>query len=137
MPDDCWVLRAPRLNANDDGVTLARWLAPDHATVAAGQPIAEIETEKATAEIAAEVGGTLLHAAATGASVPIGAPLAFVGPTRVAAEDMRRAHGGPRSFPQAARLAATAKAQALTPSRPAEHVRRHVDRRVLRRSTAR
>ena len=36
LPDDCWVLRAPRLNANDDSVTLTRWLAADRATVAAG-----------------------------------------------------------------------------------------------------
>ena len=53
MPDDCWVLRAPRLNANDDSVTLTRWLAADRATVAANAPVAEIETEKATAEVVA------------------------------------------------------------------------------------
>ena len=44
LPDDGWVLRAPRLDANDDGVTLTRWLAYDRATVAAGEPIAEIDT---------------------------------------------------------------------------------------------
>jgi len=115
--DDCWVLHAPRLNANDDRVTLTRWLAPDHATVAVGQPIAEIETEKATAEIAAEVGGALLHAAAAGESIPIGAPLAYVGPTLAAAEEIRRAHAESRSAPQPTRLAATAKAQALAAAR--------------------
>ena len=88
--DLCWILRAPRLNANDDSVTLTRWLAPDRDAIAAGHPIAEIETEKATAEPAAEIGGTLLQAVAAGASVPVGAPLAYVGPTLAAAEDMRR-----------------------------------------------
>ena len=43
MPDDGRVPRAPRLDANDDSVTLARWLASDRATVAAGEPIAEID----------------------------------------------------------------------------------------------
>src|SRR5215470_17021407 len=92
LPEDAWLLRAPRLNANDDRVTLTRWLAADGAAVAAGQPIAEIETEKATAELAAEIGGTLLHAAAAGADLPVGAPLGFVGATLAAAEAMRRAH---------------------------------------------
>ena len=115
--DDGWVLRAPRLNANDDRVTLTRWLAQDHATVAAGQPIAEIETEKATAEISAERGGALLHAVTAGADVPIGAPLAYVAPTLTAAEDMRRLHAETRSSPQASRVAATAKAQALAAAR--------------------
>src|SRR5262249_61930903 len=74
LPEDAWLLRAPRLNANDDSVTLTRWLAADGASVAAGQPIAEIETEKATAELAAAIGGTLPHAAAAGATRPVRAP---------------------------------------------------------------
>jgi pyruvate/2-oxoglutarate dehydrogenase complex dihydrolipoamide acyltransferase (E2) component len=45
LADDCWLLRVPRLNANDDRVTLTRWLVADGATVAAGDPVAEIETE--------------------------------------------------------------------------------------------
>jgi pyruvate/2-oxoglutarate dehydrogenase complex dihydrolipoamide acyltransferase (E2) component len=95
--DDCWLLRAPRLNANDDSVMLTRWLAADGATVAAGAPLAEIETEKATAELAAEVGGTLLHAVATGTQVPIGTPLGLVGLTLAEAEEMRRMHAQPHA----------------------------------------
>jgi pyruvate dehydrogenase E2 component (dihydrolipoamide acetyltransferase) len=118
LPDDRWVLRAPRLNANDDSVTLTRWLVADRATVAAGEPIAEIETEKATAELAAERGGTLLQAVAAGATMPIGVPLAYVAPTLAAAEDMRRAHGEARSSsPPPSSLAATPKARALAAAR--------------------
>ncbi len=80
LPPDIWVLRAPRLNANDDAVTLTRWLRADKSTVAAGDPIAEIETEKATAELVAEAGGILAHAVAAGATVPINGALAYVGP---------------------------------------------------------
>jgi pyruvate dehydrogenase E2 component (dihydrolipoamide acetyltransferase) len=117
LPDDCRLLRAPRLNANDDRVTLTRWLAADGASVAAGQAIAEIETEKATAELAAEIGGTLLHAATAGADVPIGAPLGFVGTTRAAAEEMRQAHAQILAPRKDSRRSATAKALALAAAR--------------------
>jgi pyruvate/2-oxoglutarate dehydrogenase complex dihydrolipoamide acyltransferase (E2) component len=115
--DRHWLLRAPRLNANDDRVTLTRWLAADGAVVAAGQQVAEIETEKATAELAAEIGGTLLHAVTAGAEAPVGAPLGFIGATRAAAEEMRRAHAQVLAPSQDPRPPATAKAQVLAAAR--------------------
>jgi len=111
--DDCWVLRAPRLNANDDSVTLTRWLVADRATVTAGAPVAEVETEKATSELAAEIGGTLVQAVAAGAAVPVGAPLAVIGGTPTAAEKLRAAHAEPVAPGTSRPVAATAKAQAL------------------------
>jgi pyruvate dehydrogenase E2 component (dihydrolipoamide acetyltransferase) len=117
LPENVWVLRAPRLNANDDTVTLTRWLVADRSPVAAGQPIAEIETEKATAEVAAEVGGVLLHAVAAGAQAPIGAPLAHVGPSLAATEAARNAVAAAQA-PQPDRApGATAKARALAAAR--------------------
>ena len=74
-----WVLRAPRLNANDETVTVTRWLVADRMTVRTGQAIAEIETEKATAELVAEADGTLVWAVVAGTKAPIGAALAQVG----------------------------------------------------------
>src|ERR1051325_7270590 len=115
--DHCWVLHAPRLNANDDRVTLTRWLVADHAAVAAGEPIAEIETEKATAELSADMAGTLLQTVAAGANVPVGTPLAYGGPTLAAAEAGRRAQAEPQSSPPPAHLAATDKARALAAAR--------------------
>ena len=44
-------MRAPRLNANDDSVTLTRWLVADRSVVSAGAAIAEIETEKAATDL--------------------------------------------------------------------------------------
>ena len=111
------MLRAPRLNANDDTVTLTRWLVADRSPVAAGQPIAEIETEKATMEVAAEIAGVLLHAVAAGAEAPIGAPLAHVGPSLAAVEAARQAAAvAEESRPDRA-PAATAKARALAAAR--------------------
>jgi pyruvate dehydrogenase E2 component (dihydrolipoamide acetyltransferase) len=108
-----WVLRAPRLNANDDSVVLTRWLVADGAAVAAGAVVAEIETEKATAELAAEMGGTLVQAVAAGAAVPVGAPLAFIGDTAAAADDGRRMHAEALAAAARRPAVATAKAQAL------------------------
>jgi pyruvate/2-oxoglutarate dehydrogenase complex dihydrolipoamide acyltransferase (E2) component len=116
-PDDGRVMRAPRLNANDDRVTLTRWLVADHATVVAGEPVAEIETEKATAELPAEIGGTLLQAVAAGAAVAVGAPLAYVGATLAAAEKMRRNAAAPQPASPPAGIGATAKARALAAAR--------------------
>jgi pyruvate/2-oxoglutarate dehydrogenase complex dihydrolipoamide acyltransferase (E2) component len=113
FPDDCWVLRAPPLNPNDDSVTLTRWLVADRATVAASAPIGEIETAKAMAELTAERGGTLAHAVAAEARIPIGAPLAYVAATAAAAEEMGRIAAETRASPPAACLAATPKAQSL------------------------
>jgi pyruvate dehydrogenase E2 component (dihydrolipoamide acetyltransferase) len=112
-----WVLRAPRLNANDDSVTLTRWVAADRSMVSPGDRLAEIETEKATSELAAEVGGVLLHAVPAGAVVPIGALLACVGATLPAAEDARRAATLAVALAPASPLAATAKARALAAAR--------------------
>ncbi len=111
MPPDIWVLRAPRLNANDDAVTLTRWLRADKSTVAAGDPIAEIETEKATAELVAEAGGILAHAVAAGATVPINGALAYVGPDPAALEAARSAQSPVRA--DVAQSAATARAKAF------------------------
>jgi pyruvate/2-oxoglutarate dehydrogenase complex dihydrolipoamide acyltransferase (E2) component len=112
LPEDCWVLRAPRLNANDEVVTVARWLVPDRAAVRAGQAIAEIETEKATAELVADAEGELVQDVTAGTKVPIGAALAYVGdPAAIeAAREPRTAGRVPAgSHP----LKATAKARAL------------------------
>jgi pyruvate/2-oxoglutarate dehydrogenase complex dihydrolipoamide acyltransferase (E2) component len=112
-----WVLRAPRLNANDDSVTLGRWLAADRSAVSAGDRLAEIETEKATTELAAKIGGVLRHAVPAGAVVPIGAPLAYVSATLAASEGAHRAPAPPVALAPASLLAATAKARALAAAR--------------------
>lgn len=58
---------------------LVEWLAADGAAVVAGQPIASIESDKATYEIEAPVTGILTHAANIGAEVPVGDMLGVIG----------------------------------------------------------
>ena len=119
VPDMFWTLRAPRLNQNDDAVTLTRWLVLDRSKVATGQAVAEIETEKATAELAAGAAGVLLQAVDAGAHVQVGAPLAYVGVDLAAAESARQACGATLSAHGSGRpvAAATAKARALAQAR--------------------
>ncbi len=57
---------------------IARWIAADGATVAKGEPIVEIETDKLTQEIGAPAAGRLRHAAAEGAVLPVEGLMAWI-----------------------------------------------------------
>lgn len=63
----------PHEQVNDESVMLVEWLAKDGSQVTAGQPIATIETSKATTQIEAPQAGYLRHAATAGTEVPVGA----------------------------------------------------------------
>jgi pyruvate/2-oxoglutarate dehydrogenase complex dihydrolipoamide acyltransferase (E2) component len=58
--------------------TLTNWLRPDGATVAAGEPIAEVTTEKATYEIEAPTAGVLHPVAAVGSDHAVQGLLGYV-----------------------------------------------------------
>jgi len=65
-------------DAMEEG-TLLKWLKNTGDTVAQGEPIAEIETDKVTLEIEAEADGTLTEQIASeGESVPVGKPIALI-----------------------------------------------------------
>ena len=58
---------------------LGRWLKAEGESVQAGEPIVELETEKATVEFEAPVAGTLVEIVhAAGAEVAVGAVIAYV-----------------------------------------------------------
>jgi pyruvate dehydrogenase E2 component (dihydrolipoamide acetyltransferase) len=66
-------------DAMEEG-TLLKWLKNVGDDVAAGDPIAEIETDKVTLEIEAEAAGTLTQRLANeGDSIPVGNPIATIG----------------------------------------------------------
>ncbi len=74
------VIRMPKLGFDMAEGTLVRWVIDEEQPVAKGQVIAEIETDKATVEVEAQAGGTLLkHLIAAGTIVPIGTPIAVIG----------------------------------------------------------
>ncbi|MBO4253155.1 2-oxo acid dehydrogenase subunit E2 [Streptomyces griseorubiginosus] len=73
------VVRMPSVVANATEAIVAQWLVSVGAHVSLGDPIAEIETEKALVEYAAEVEGTVGRLLAEpGATVAVGTPIAVV-----------------------------------------------------------
>lgn len=70
----------PRLSDSMEEGTVVRWLVTEGETVSEGQPLVEVETDKATVTHEAEAGGVVLALrVAEGASVAVGAPIAVIG----------------------------------------------------------
>jgi len=71
----------PALGMAQETGTLLRWLKQEGDTVSAGEPLLEIETDKATAEIEAPSSGTLQQIkAAEGDIIPVGQQIAIILP---------------------------------------------------------
>ncbi|WP_368499153.1 dihydrolipoamide acetyltransferase family protein [Herbiconiux sp. A18JL235] len=74
------LIRMPEVLAGAAEGAIQSWLVQVGQPVVVGEPLAEVETEKATVEYAAEIGGTLLKVLVDeGASVNVGDPIAVVG----------------------------------------------------------
>jgi pyruvate dehydrogenase E2 component (dihydrolipoamide acetyltransferase) len=69
-------VRMPRLSDSMEEGTIVRWLKRAGDTVAAGEALVTIETDKATMEYEAEAGGTLEILASEGATVHLGEAIA-------------------------------------------------------------
>jgi pyruvate dehydrogenase E2 component (dihydrolipoamide acetyltransferase) len=70
----------PRLSDSMEEGTVAKWLVEEGAEVTRGQPLVEIDTDKATMEYESESEGTLLQIlVAEGETAPIGTPIARIG----------------------------------------------------------
>src|SRR5947209_5017773 len=107
----------PRLSDSMEEGTILQWLVAEGDHVEAGQPLVEVETDKANVTHEADEAGTILALSVDeGASVPVGAPIAVIGepgeelPTPPAAETLAAA-GAPTP--------ASAPAPATAPSAPA------------------
>lgn len=74
------VVRMPEVLANTGEAIIQTWLVSVGQEISIGDPIAEIETEKAVVEYAAEVGGVLAQLIAEpGVTIAVGEPIAVVG----------------------------------------------------------
>jgi len=72
-------IKLPNLGAEASEATIESWLVAVGDTVAAGDPVVAIETEKATVEIEAPVGGRLTEITVpAGGVAPIGATLGVI-----------------------------------------------------------
>lgn len=80
MADVATLIRMPAVMTGAGEAVIASWVAAEGATVAVGDVLAEVETEKAVVELAAEEAGVLVRRlAAEGATVEVGAPVAVLG----------------------------------------------------------
>ncbi len=71
----------PKLGAYTEDILLVEWLVGEGALVEAGEGVFELETDKTTAEVAADEGGYVHRLVAAGAKVSIGAAVALVAGT--------------------------------------------------------
>jgi pyruvate dehydrogenase E2 component (dihydrolipoamide acetyltransferase) len=70
----------PRLSDSMEEGTILQWLVAEGDQIEAGQPLVEVETDKATVTYEADEAGTVLALSVeAGASVPVGAPIAVIG----------------------------------------------------------
>ncbi|MGY1814784.1 dihydrolipoamide acetyltransferase family protein [Blastococcus sp. SYSU D00820] len=73
------IIHMPEVLAGTDEAVLGSWLVQPGDEITVGQPIAEIETDKAVVEYAAEVAGSLAGTLIdVGARVPVGTPIAVL-----------------------------------------------------------
>jgi pyruvate dehydrogenase E2 component (dihydrolipoamide acetyltransferase) len=106
----------PRLSDSMEEGTVAKWLVEEGARVARGQPLVEIETDKATMEYESESDGTLLQIlVADGETAAIGTPIARIGSPSEPGGDEQAAPAAPTPT-----LAAAEAQQPSTSSLPRE-----------------
>jgi pyruvate dehydrogenase E2 component (dihydrolipoamide acetyltransferase) len=99
-------VRMPRLSDSMEEGTIVRWLKSDGDAISAGEPIVEIETDKATMEYEAEADGVLEVVAHEGDTVALGEPIARIVPPGASARGSEPARARARATPIARRLAA-------------------------------
>jgi pyruvate dehydrogenase E2 component (dihydrolipoamide acetyltransferase) len=113
----------PRLSDSMEEGTILHWLVSEGDRVEAGQPLVEIETDKATVTHEADTAGLILAlSVGEGASVPVGAPIAVIGeageelPRAPSAEAVAAAGGSPPSGSTTTAAPAAMSAPPRTPT---------------------
>src|SRR6516225_12356383 len=69
---------------------VSRWLKPDGSSVQAGEPLLELETDKATNVVPAPGSGVLKIGVAEGETVPIGATVGTIDPAGAVADTVSK-----------------------------------------------
>jgi pyruvate dehydrogenase E2 component (dihydrolipoyllysine-residue acetyltransferase) len=72
-------VKLPRLGQGMESGTIVKWLKAEGETVAKGEPLYELDTDKVTQEVEAEATGVLIKIAVSEGEVPVGETIAFIG----------------------------------------------------------
>jgi len=102
-------IKVPSVGESITEGTIARWLKKEGAQVKAEEPLFELETEKATTEVAAPADGRLHIDVAEGETVPVGAVVGHL-------QDGTAASGDQQSPPASAKPQAAARDVNLAPA---------------------
>jgi len=113
------VVRMPAVMAGATEASLQSWLVSTGDDVALGQPVAEIETEKAVVEYGAEDAGTVAALlVGAGEAVAVGSPILVLAEPGESADDARRAADAESVATMAGSGATDAAAPAPAPTDP-------------------
>ena len=123
-------VKLPRLGQGMESGTIVRWLKNEGDAVAKGEPLYELDTDKVTQEVEADVAGTLVQIVVREGEVAVGTTIALIGeageaPLAVAAPVATAPAAAPTpaavtAAPAAA--AAPAPAPAVTAAAPVPHI---------------
>jgi pyruvate dehydrogenase E2 component (dihydrolipoamide acetyltransferase) len=72
-------VKLPRLGQGMESGTIVKWLKSEGEPVEKGEPLYELDTEKVTQEVEADVAGVLLKIAVEAGEVPVGRTIAVIG----------------------------------------------------------
>jgi len=85
----------PRLGQGMESGTITRWLKSEGDAVEKGEPLYELDTDKVTQEVEADVGGVLLKILVSEGEVPVGTPVAFLGEAGESVPDVEAPSAAP------------------------------------------
>src|SRR5919202_3899607 len=72
-------VKLPRLGQGMESGTIVKWLKSEGDQVEKGEPLYELDTDKVTQEVEADVSGVLLKIAVREGEVPVGQTVAVIG----------------------------------------------------------
>jgi pyruvate dehydrogenase E2 component (dihydrolipoamide acetyltransferase) len=118
-------VRLPRLGQGMESGTIVKWLKTVGEQVEKGEPLYEVDTDKATQEVEAERSGVLLAIAVSSGEVPVGEMVAMIGEPGETLEDAspQATGGGAEPAREAAPAAPTPRVQPRPAQPPHEEPR--------------
>ena len=126
----------PRLSDSMEEGTILKWLKADGDEVARGEPLAEIETDKATLTYESDAAGVLKIVAAAGETLPIGSVIATLDGGDGRAAGAAAAAAAPSAPRRAPAPAAAEPRRAPAPPRRRAAAGRAAPRRAAPRAAA-
>ena len=93
-------VKLPRLGQGMEAGTVNKWLKSEGDTVAKGEPLFEVDTDKVTQEVESDFAGTLLKIVLPEGEAPVGQTIAFIGEP---GEEIAESAPAPKQEPPAAK----------------------------------